>query len=182
MRMSGGSDRVARREAAALDLMAHLPRVYGYIRRRIEPREEAEDVTAEVFAAALEGLSHLQDPCKLEAWLLGIARHKVAGAARRQAASRRGLETWVEEIEPPAAMFARLEGEQERRRAVRSMMERLAPDYREVLLLKYAEQCSIEEIAAIMKRSVPSVKGILRRAKETARRYFLDGETDHEAS
>ena len=180
--MSGGSDRVARREPAALDLIAHLPRVYAYVRRRIEPREEAEDVNAEVFAAALEGLSRLQNPCKLEGWLLGIARHKVAGAARRQASSRRGLEALAEQADAPGAAFARLQNEQERQRAVRSVIERLPPDYREVLLLRYAEQRSIEEVATIMKRTLPSVKGLLRRAKEAARRHFLEEETGHEAS
>jgi DNA-directed RNA polymerase specialized sigma24 family protein len=51
--------------------------VYRYVSRRVARREDAEDVTAEVFIAAFAGLSRFRGGCPPRLWLLSIARRKV---------------------------------------------------------------------------------------------------------
>jgi RNA polymerase sigma-70 factor (ECF subfamily) len=58
---------------------ANFPRVYAFVARRVKSREEAEDVTAEVFQQALAGLGGFEwRGAPFIAWLLGIASHLVA--------------------------------------------------------------------------------------------------------
>ena len=52
----------------------HLKEVYAYVLRRVLNREEASDITAEVFAAAIAGLPRFQGRCPPYLWLLSIAR------------------------------------------------------------------------------------------------------------
>ena len=63
----------------------YLADVYTTVARRVTDRQEAEDITAEVFIAAFVALAkqkHLRHPYP---WLLGIARHKIADSHRHSA-------------------------------------------------------------------------------------------------
>src|ERR1051326_1867303 len=69
----------------------YLEEVFRYVLQRVPRQEEAEDITAEVFAAAFEGLSRFRGQCSPYLWLLGIARRKIALALRQRAARRETL-------------------------------------------------------------------------------------------
>jgi RNA polymerase sigma-70 factor (ECF subfamily) len=168
----------------------HLEDVFRYVVRRVPCVEEAEDITAEVFAAAAAGLSGFREQCPLHLWLLGIARRKIAAALRRRSARR---ETLASELAPEApdaetlweAMAASEEPETvlmraEAKRVLGDLVGQLSGDQREALMLQYVEQLSVAEIAVVMGRSPASVKSLLQRARETlyrrGRAYFLDDE------
>jgi RNA polymerase sigma-70 factor (ECF subfamily) len=62
----------------------HAPTLLGYLTRRLGDAEVASDLTAETFAAALEGLPRFRpDLGPATAWLYGIARHKIARTLER---------------------------------------------------------------------------------------------------
>jgi len=165
----------------------HLEDVFRYVVRRVPCVEEAEDITAEVFAAAAAGLSGFREQCPLHLWLLGIARRKIAAALRRRSARR---ETLASELAPDAealweAMAASEEPETvlmraEAKRVLGDLVGQLSGDQREALMLQYVEQLSVAEIAVVMGRSPASVKSLLQRARESlyrrGRAYFLDDE------
>jgi len=67
-------------------------RLYAFIRRRVPDRTEAEDLTQEVFVAALASLGRFEGRAQMESWLFGIARNLVL-AHRRRRARRRALAT-----------------------------------------------------------------------------------------
>src|SRR5713101_1167364 len=69
----------------------YLDDVFRYVLRRVLRVEEAEDITAEVFAAAAAGLSRFRSQCPPYLWLLSIARRQIARAHRRQIARRETL-------------------------------------------------------------------------------------------
>src|SRR5689334_20939283 len=76
----------------AADLHArYLGDVFRYVLRRVPRREEAEDITAEVFAAAIAGLAQFRGQCSPYVWLLGIARRQIAIALRRRTGRREML-------------------------------------------------------------------------------------------
>jgi RNA polymerase sigma-70 factor (ECF subfamily) len=62
----------------------HVERVYRYLLARAASVEDAEDLTAETFSAALESLHRLREGEPPLPWLIGIARHKLADHQRRQ--------------------------------------------------------------------------------------------------
>jgi RNA polymerase sigma-70 factor, ECF subfamily len=63
-----------------------LPGIFAYIAARVPERTIAEDLTSEVFLAMIENIYRLkaQDQAGFVAWLLQIARMKVAGYYRKQ--------------------------------------------------------------------------------------------------
>jgi hypothetical protein len=70
-------DRPGELTAAALH-QRYLTDVYRYVLQRVPSIQDAEDVTAEVFAAATVGLPRFRGQCPPYLWLLAIARRRIA--------------------------------------------------------------------------------------------------------
>ena len=107
-----------------------LPQVYGYLLPRCGSTVVAEDLTAETFMAAVAAVrqGRVQEPDVTVAWLVGVARHKLADHWRRSAREQRGLaavavlaeeadDPWEEHLDVQAAhaALARLPGPQRAR-------------------------------------------------------------------
>jgi RNA polymerase sigma-70 factor (ECF subfamily) len=168
----------------------YLTDVFRYVLRRVPRQEEAEDITAQVFAAAFEGLSRFRGQCSPFLWLLGIARRQIAIALRRRASRRETLASelgedpaepdpiWAQErsnaggaaAEGPEAAVIRAES----RRVLRQLVAELNPDQREALMLQYVERLSAAEIAVVMGRSPASVYSLLKRARAKLYRQGRD--------
>src|SRR3954463_5704970 len=69
----------------------HLRDVYRYVWQRVPSVDEAEDIVAEVFAAAAAGLPRFRGQCPPYLWLLSIARRQIAFARRRRTSRRETL-------------------------------------------------------------------------------------------
>ena len=165
----------------------HLEAVYSYVLRRVHGIEEAEDVTAEVFAAAAAGLPHFKGHCSPYAWLISIARRKIIDRRRRRTARPETLASELADaeveaqalwealgaVEGPEAILMRAEA----RRVMRDLLTQLNPDQREAVLLQYVEGLSIAEIAVVMGRSLGAIHSLLHRARAALHRqgraYFL---------
>ena len=172
---------------AALLHERYLEAVFGYVSRRVSPRQEAEDTTAEVFAAAFAGLPRFRGASP-QAWLLGIARRKIADNMRKRGRRRETLASEMA-VTPEAAnaLWEKIGGtapnpelwlqQQEARRHIRALVDALHPDQREALLLQYVEELSIAEVATVMRRSPHAVNSLLQRARANIFRqghaYFL---------
>jgi len=55
-----------------------LPQVYGYLIRRCDAADVAEDLTSETFLAAVDAGRRPEPPRIDIPWLIGVARHKLA--------------------------------------------------------------------------------------------------------
>src|SRR5947207_13608050 len=88
--LEDSSDAALARKAAAGDqhawsliYQAHHAHVYRYVRARVS-EEEAADLTADVFVAAVHSIGRYAGERPLLAWLFGIARHYVADHHRKR--------------------------------------------------------------------------------------------------
>ncbi len=156
----------------------HLREVYRYVSRRISRKEDAEDITAEVFHAAFRCLSKLQSTDNPRVWLLGIARRKIVDHLRRNSRQRELLNTDLPDSALDRFESAQGNPEPEARRAesrhmIRLLMNKLSEDHREALLLQYVEDLSIAEVAQVMDRSLPATNSLLQRARAAV---FRDGQ------
>jgi RNA polymerase sigma-70 factor (ECF subfamily) len=164
-------------ETTAAGLHArYLEDVFRYVAQRVDSVVEAEDITAEVFAAAAAGLPRFRGHCPPYLWLLSIARRQIAMAGRRRAVRR---ETLTSELGEDAAWGSRIAEEgpeaaalrSESRQVLGALLDRLNRDQREALMLQYWEQLSVAEIAVVMGRSPASVKSLLQRARQSLERW-----------
>lgn len=173
-----------RREPWAWDRLRDeaLDPVFGYLALRCRRREEAEDLTAEVFAAAVASIHQFRGDSRLTTWLIGIARRKQIDAERRRRRHPEVLATdlsiredemgpagypreWVilyeTAPEPPDALFQRRAVAQDVRRLVLELPEA----QREAIWLRCVDQLPIAEVAVLLQRSEDAVKALLRRAR-----------------
>jgi RNA polymerase sigma factor (sigma-70 family) len=89
-----------------------LEPLFAYVHRHCRRREDAEDITAEVYVAAVASIDRFRGEASILTWLIGIARRKLVDAARR-----RGRRPELLEIDLPpgtADMGALFRGEGER--------------------------------------------------------------------
>jgi RNA polymerase sigma-70 factor (ECF subfamily) len=116
----------------------------------------AEDAAQEAFARALVNLRKLKTPEKFAPWLAQICRNVAIDMVR---ARRRTLD-----VEDPPAV----QEEPERDSpvdAVRRAIDEMPKSMREVLILRYYDDRSYEQIAAVLGLSRSAVNGLLTRAK-----------------
>jgi RNA polymerase sigma-70 factor, ECF subfamily len=136
--------------------------VYAYIARRVGSRDEAEDLTSEVFHHALANLMRFEwRGTPFAAWLIRIAANAIADRWRLQA----------REIGNPVAAEPKdlsMEGF-EQRAALFQLVESLPPAQRQVVFLRFVEQKSVKEIAHELQRSEGAVKQLQFRALEKLR-------------
>jgi RNA polymerase sigma-70 factor, ECF subfamily len=157
-----------------------LPQVYGYLLRRCGRTELAEELTSETFLAAAAAVRRRPPPRSIDvAWLIGVARHKLADHWRRQAREERGLRvvaTDTPEAEDPwdAALDALRAAE---------TLAALPPQHRMALTLRYVDDLPVAEVAAFMGRSLHATEALLVRARAAFREQYTstDGEEDGHA-
>lgn len=147
--------------------------VYAYVARRVGNRNEAEDMTAEVFHKALRSLPRFKwTGAPFAAWLFRIASNMIADRAKR--AAREGSfagDADGTERYTPQPQQEDLE-QCERSAALVRMVDELAGDQRRVLMMRFAEQISIREIANTLGCSEGAVKQLQFRALESLRAKF----------
>lgn len=148
--------------------------VAGFVRGRSPA--EADDIVSEVFTAALTSLDRFAgDESDFRGWLFTIASRRVVDDLRRR--SRR-----VDTTPYEPDLDDRLVGSAEDSCLTdlgtdwaRAVLGRLAPDQRDVLLLRVVGDLTVEQVAAVLGKTVGAVKQLQRRGLASARR-ILDSE------
>lgn len=120
---------------------------------QVRDQHLAEDVTSQVFLEAVEGIGRYRDRGKpITAWLLTIARQRSLDTLRKQ---RRQA--------PPGSAAADGAWAFSAAPAL-DALDGLSPDQREVMHLRFVEDRSIEDVAALTGRSTSAVKSLQHRA------------------
>lgn len=158
---------------------ANFERVYAYVARRVRDRDEAQDLTADVFHLALKSLPRFEwRGAPFAAWLFRIASNEIAdrskGIARRRA-HERALQESDADNETAASVPAAVD-DAERRARLFKLVERLPRDQSRVIAMRFAEDKSIREIAATLGRSEGSVKQLQFRGLQNLRVRLARGD------
>lgn len=136
--------------------------------------EAARDVAQESFLEAARGISLLRERDKFANWVYGIARRKAIYVLRRRKLHQSALLIKQEQARAePDKSDPRLPiVSTERRDVVRRALSRLPEIYREVLILRYMDGRSAEEITSILDLSTAAVEKRLARAKALLREHL----------
>ena len=125
----------------------HVASVLSFFRRRVPGPEEAFDLTAETFAAALASLPRYEPgPEPPVAWLFAIARHKLSEALRRrriQDEARRALAMEPIQLDDDAIEIL----ERTARSSAVELLETLAPEQRDAIKAHHLDDRAYTEIA-----------------------------------
>ena len=146
-------------------------RVYGTIAKMLGGREGADDLTQTVYLRIWRARQRYAPTAKFSTWLFSIVRRLVLnerrGRARRGAVFHEEPEGGVEAVarDSPAAEASAAE----LARAIDGALAELPGEQRMAMVLRRYEEMPYEEIARVLDTTVPAVKSLLFRARETLR-------------
>lgn len=152
----------------------YQPMIYRFIAVKVSRREEAEDITHQVFMSAWQSVKsyeHRGHP--FSSWLYRIARNQVVDFYR----SRRNdvpLDTMDPEYFVAAASVdftvpLKLEME-----AVRRAMSEMKPEYQDVIVLRFIEDLSLKETADALDKTEGAVKLMQHRAMNELKKLLKE--------
>lgn len=152
--------------------------VYRYLSARVSAPEEAEELTQEVYLAALQGLDRFRggDQSALFAWLFQIARNKLADHLRRR------YQKPVAPLDQADLVADKAPGPEESAmvgedaQAVREALGQLTPEQRDVMVYKYVLGYDNAETARLVGRNTNAVNQLHHRALRSLQR-LLGGTT-----
>jgi RNA polymerase sigma-70 factor (ECF subfamily) len=154
----------------------HVERIYRYHLARTGSVDDAQDLTAETFHAALESFA-AYNPAQgcAAAWLTGIAQHKLVDHFRR---SRRNLAIAQVEDQPDRAESTEEASAQRLQMAqVSAALRKLPADRAEALSLHFFAGLSLNEAAQVMHRSEEAVKKLIHRGLADLRAQLTQAPT-----
>lgn len=163
------------REALAEIYDNHSPEIFRYAYRLTGSVEEAEECVSETFTRLLQALYHGRGPKDyLRAYLFRTAHNWITDQYRRKAPPNLSLESdQVPHDHPLSHPPADDKFERER---VRDALRLLTPDQRQVIVLRFIEDWSIEDIARLLDKPVGAVKALQHRAIGTLRKILVPDE------
>jgi RNA polymerase sigma-70 factor (ECF subfamily) len=164
--------RIHANDANAFDELytRYSPRVFGYLYQRLNGNiEEAEDLTAEVFAKVYQKIDSFEvQGAPLSSWLFRIARNRLIDSVRR-----RPQQTPVElESAPQLAAGPVFQGVDQHLAMdlIKNGLARLTTEQRQVIIFRFLEDKSLAETAALMQRTEEAVKKLQSRGLAALRR------------
>ena len=152
--------------------------VYNLAYRMLNNSGEAEEAAQEAFIRAYTRLDSYNPAHKFSTWLLSITSNYCIDQLRK----RRAIFLSIDEPLPP---HPALSADQEKRpesqlltneqeTMVQTLLEELAPDYRQTVVLRYWYDLSYEEIAEMMDTTVSAIKSRLFRARKQLAELALE--------
>jgi RNA polymerase sigma-70 factor (ECF subfamily) len=169
-------ERYVRGDRSAFDELVRLyqGRVAGLAYRLLGWSGDVEDVVQEVFLAVLRNLGRFRGQSSFKTWLMTITVNKCRSWRRKHLLKLKLLE--ISGFYSPAPQPSAEQGMMDREAygRVRRTLNELSMRHREVVVLHYLEEMSIEEIAKILglRRNVVDVR--LSRARAQLKTKLTD--------
>lgn len=157
----------ARTDHAAFEALyrRYVTRVYRYCYTHTGNARDAEDLTAQTFLAALEGIGRYRARGTFSAWLFGIAWRKCKDHHRtRHRRPQEPLSEARQRPDPAAPDLERLSHRQQILDCVQRVLHLLSEDRQEVVRLRFWGGLNTAETATVMGRRKGAVKMLLSRA------------------
>jgi RNA polymerase sigma-70 factor (ECF subfamily) len=178
----------ARRDPSQFDALyrRYLAQVYSFAYYELGDHHEAEDATERTFLAALAGLDRFEeraqvadgtDASTFRIWLFRIARNAVANQRRHQ---RRHPADPLEvaDLMPATTNVELAVVRRDEATAAWRAIGRLPADRRRAIILRFVDDLSTAEIAAVLGRSEGAIRVLLHRALRAVGRDLGVGESD----
>ncbi len=142
--------------------------VYNLAYRMLGTPAEAEEAAQETFLRIYRRLHTYDAGQKLSSWVLAIAAHYCVDRLRRRRLSWLSLEDAPAGAmgEPPEEMPEPRFLQREKQEEIQKLLARLPEAYRLVIVLRYWQDLSYEEMACVLGTSESAVKSRLHRARE----------------
>jgi RNA polymerase sigma-70 factor, ECF subfamily len=178
MRWESDHDQSQRR----FGLADYLDGLFGYAMVLSRNRAEAEDLVQETCLRALRAIDGLRDQASVKSWLFTILRNIWLSQLRQRRTAPDLIELDSDEKgpngpadatqDPHTDYLSKLESER-----VRTAIQQLPVEFREIIVLREYEELSYQEIAALLDCPPGTVMSRLARARSRLRELLLGDRT-----
>lgn len=165
--------------------------IYNIIYHAIGNKDDAFDVSQEVFIKAFRALKSFRGECKFSTWLYKIAGNAAKDYIRDKSKRKTiSLSDWTDEdtgdetltsIRPPDIIEESIDAKpeaayerNERRDIVREAIANLSEDHKNVIILRDIEGYSYDDIANMLDIEIGTVKSRLNRARLAVKEYLTE--------
>jgi RNA polymerase sigma-70 factor (ECF subfamily) len=180
--------RYANGDIAAFEtlLERHRQPLFGYLSRMLGNRELAEDIFQEIFLRIIHSRKRYTKSAKFSTWLYRIAHNSCVDAFRREKyrkteslsvriTNEAGNEMMLQDLVANGAPGPDVTLERRQlSQALMACIERLAPEQREVFMLRQYQDLSFREIARVVQSSESTVKSRMRYALKNLRGMLVE--------
>ncbi|MGC9393547.1 MAG: RNA polymerase sigma factor [Anaerolineae bacterium] len=157
----------------------YVGRIYSYHYRHTGNAMEAEDLTSRTFYRALRSLHRYREKgASFQAWLFRIAHNLVVNWYRDTSRHPSVAIDSVSPLHSPSPAPLDYVEAQETRELLLQLLADLPEDRKTLLILKYVEQMTNMEIAAVMGRSEGAIKALYHRTLVSLRDMIPEGWSD----
>lgn len=149
------------------------PRLRGFLFKLLAGKVNVDDLAQDVWMDVFHDLPRLANPGAFLPWFYRIARNRAYRILRSKPPENHSIEDFdVAQQSTESAEFTL-----EDAAAVHAAMDRLTPQHREVLLLRFMEDMSYHDIAAVAGCNIGTVRSRIHNAKQLLRKIIQDGES-----
>ena len=156
--------------------------IFNFIFKMVRERQQVEDLTQEAFIKAFSSLKNFNDEFAFSTWLYKIATNNSIDFIRKRKLQMYSIDKPIESkdsdytFELPDETY---EADKElisgqKTRLLNEAIAKLPEKYKKVIRLRHVEEKSYEEIAAILKLPIGTVKAHIFRAREVLYRSLRD--------
>lgn len=156
-------------EAVRVWYARYKPIIKSFVQTKIDKREDVEEITREIFMNCLHHLPVFRGEASIKTWMTRIASHEIADYYRKKYAKKVITAIPLSQllfVDTPKNMH-------ETAAMVQETLTTLRRDYQELLLLKYVDKKSINEISQLLNKSIKSVESDLFRARKEFRAVYM---------
>ena len=158
-------------------------KVLNTCNRFVNNREDAEDLTQEVFIEVYRSISGFRGDSKLSTWIYRIAVTKSLDFLRKRKRKKRfgimksisGEERLQEELKATDTSDPGTQAEnQDRIKILNEALEKLPENQRVAFTLSKYDELSYQEIAEILETTIPAVESLIHRAKNNLKKRLYN--------
>ena len=163
--------RARRGDADAFEqlVVAYRDQVFRLALRMCGNEADADEVAQEAFLSAWKALPNFRGDSRFSTWLYQLTSHAAIDLMRREKRQITAEDITEVSAPDPGPSPQQQAERSETRQAVRDAMGQLSPEYRQIVVLRFLQELSYEEIAAALKLPPGTVKSRLNRAKAQLR-------------
>ncbi|HNW55945.1 MAG TPA: RNA polymerase sigma factor [bacterium] len=161
----------------AVVISRYKVKLFNYIRRITNIREEdVEDLLQEIFLKVYLNINSFDQTMKFSSWIYAIARNQTISHFRKIKVRPEG---YLEVIDDEMANRLKMDfdlidhiDKKEQQARIAKALFKLKSKYRELIILKFIEEKSYQEISDIIKKPTGTVGSMLNKAKEDLRKIL----------
>ncbi|MDD5669615.1 MAG: RNA polymerase sigma factor [Candidatus Omnitrophica bacterium] len=143
--------------------------VYNVAFRVIGNRQDAEEITQEVFLVIYHKLKYFRFQASFKTWIYRITMNRAINRYKKNLRERGGMVEYDETVCPvivPHEIENKINQEQCEDTVI-SLLKSLNPDQKACIVLRNIEGLSYQEIAEALKININTVRSRLKRARES---------------